>query len=83
MDHDSFSREELYKLVWSTPLLTLSKKYDLSITGIKNLCYRMNVPLPKMGHWVKLQWGKEVIILPLPGGFQSDATVKLTYRAKG
>jgi hypothetical protein len=82
MHSDSLTREELYDLVWSTPLLTLSKKYDLSITAIKDICIRMNIPTPPMGHWVKLQWNKEVLIVPLPEDTKADATVKLPIRGK-
>jgi hypothetical protein len=45
------SREELYELVWSEPLLTLSRKFGLSDNGLRKRCKAMNVPTPKRGYW--------------------------------
>ena len=35
------SRRDLYDLVWSHPLLFLSKKYDMSDVGLRKICERM------------------------------------------
>ncbi len=60
MDSIHFTRKELYDLVWKEPLLTLSKKYDISDVGLRKVCIRMKIPLPKAGHWQKLRHGKKV-----------------------
>lgn len=54
-----FTRKELYDLVLKVPLLALSKKYDISDVGLRKVCIRMNIPLPKSGHWQKLRYGKK------------------------
>ena len=60
MEKQTLIRKELYDLVWSQPMLSLSKKYNISDTGLKKICIRLNIPLPKAGHWQKLQFGKKI-----------------------
>ena len=65
MEKKSFTRTEVYDLAWSEPLLTLSKRYNISNVGLRKICIRLNIPLPKNGHWQKVQYGKKVIKTPL------------------
>ena len=76
----TLSRQDLYDIVWTTPLLTLSKKYNLSDSGFRKLCIRMNVPLPSAGHWMKLQHGKKVKTKPLPDHSGEHQTTTLSLR---
>ncbi|MBK9330316.1 MAG: hypothetical protein IPM95_13665 [Sphingobacteriales bacterium] len=66
MENQTFTRTELHELVWSEPLLTLSKRYNISDVGLRKICIRFNIPLPKNGHWQKVQYGKKVTKTPLP-----------------
>ncbi len=66
MEKKTFTRTELYDLVWSEPLLTLSKKYNISDVGLRKICIRFNIPLPENGHWQKVQYGKKISKIPLP-----------------
>jgi hypothetical protein len=54
------TRKELYNLVWSTPLTQLAKDFGLSDNGLRKICKKYDIPLPKMGHWQKIQYGKKV-----------------------
>jgi hypothetical protein len=80
LDKVTLTREELYNLVWSTPILTLSKKYNISDVGLRKICIRMNVPLPQAGHWQKLQFGKKIIKSPLPDNYKGEQQVSLILR---
>jgi hypothetical protein len=80
MGKDTFTREELYNEVWKTPLLTLSKKYNISDVGLKKLCDRFKIPLPKVGHWQKLQFGKKVTQIPLPVLNNDKQVIELELR---
>jgi len=60
------SRQELYNLVWSKPLVHLAKDYQLSDVGLAKICRRHNIPLPPMGYWAKLAHGHSVKHVPLP-----------------
>jgi hypothetical protein len=72
-----FTREELYNLVWSTPLSVLSKKYDISDNGLRKICIRMNIPLPKNGHWQKIKNGKRPHKIELTDDHNGDQEVTL------
>lgn len=60
------NREQLYREVWSTPLAKLAPKYNLTTYELKKLCDIFLVPLPKVGHWSKVKFGKTVEVPPLP-----------------
>ncbi len=66
MEKTSISREALYDLVWKEPLLTLSKRFNISDVGLRKICNKMNIPLPENGHWQKIKFGKHVERKQLP-----------------
>jgi len=51
-------REQLYEQVWSKPMIKLSAEYGLSDNGVRKICKKLNIPLPKSGYWQKLKHGK-------------------------
>jgi hypothetical protein len=60
------TREELYDLVWSVPIIKLAKRFYLSDQGLAKKCKKHNIPRPPMGYWAKLEHGKPVEKTPLP-----------------
>lgn len=60
------TRQELYDLVWSTPISKLAPRFDLSDVGLAKLCDRENIPRPPRGYWAKLEHGKKVKQPSLP-----------------
>lgn len=52
------SRAELFDLVWSTPMFELCKQFHLSDNGLRKICKKYLIPIPKMGHWQKVRFGK-------------------------
>lgn len=50
-DHVRVTREELYELVWSMPIVTASKQYGLSDNGLRKVCKKLGVPTPPRGYW--------------------------------
>jgi hypothetical protein len=50
----TFTRQELYDLVWSTPISTLATQFDLSDRGLAKTCERHQIPVPGRGYWAKL-----------------------------
>lgn len=72
------TRQELYDLVWSTPLKTLAPQFNVSDVGLKKACLRGNVPVPPRGYWAKLQAGRKVVKLKLPArspGMDDEVTI--------
>lgn len=62
----TFTRQELYDLVWSEPMKTLAGQFELSDVGLAKACKKANIPRPPRGYWAKLAAGKKVIQTPLP-----------------
>jgi len=61
-----FTREELYELVWASPVQQVAKKAGLSDVGLAKLCRRHQVPIPGRGYWAKRNSGHTVTRAPLP-----------------
>lgn len=80
MEKVTLKRKELYDLVWSTPLSHLAKKYQISDNGLRKICKRMNIPIPAMGHWQKLKFGKNVVIQELPENFEGKDDIIIEER---
>jgi hypothetical protein len=80
MENKTFSRKEFYDLVWSTPLTTLAKQFGISDSGIRKKCLKMNIPLPKSGHWAKVQFNKPVKIEKLPTDYTGTDKVSFSIR---
>ncbi len=77
MDQE-FTRQEMYDLVWSEPMVKLAKKWGVSDVALAKACRRAEIPLPGLGYWAKLQHGKhlERPVLP-PGKPGSRDTVRI------
>ncbi|RSK44988.1 hypothetical protein [Bacillus canaveralius] len=66
MDKRIYERGKLYEEVWKEPMTSLAKKYGVSDVALRKQCIKMDIPLPKAGHWTKVKSGHEVKIPPLP-----------------
>lgn len=80
METIELTRKELYDLVWENPLSKLAKKYNLSDNGLRKVCKKLDIPLPKNGHWQKIQYNKKVIKEKLPVNNTVDASITLKFR---
>ncbi|MDO9005032.1 MAG: hypothetical protein Q7V20_16430 [Aquabacterium sp.] len=60
------TREALYALVWSEPMLKVAAKFGVSSSYMARVCTRMNVPRPERGYWAKLAVGNTQKQVPLP-----------------
>ena len=59
MSH-TFTRQELFDLVWSEPTRTIAKRYGISDVGLAKVCRRVDILLPPRGYWAKVAAGKRV-----------------------
>lgn len=62
----SFTRKELYDLVWSEPRKTLALRFGISDAGLAKACRQYNIPMPDRGYWAKRTARKRVHQRPLP-----------------
>jgi hypothetical protein len=58
MSGQSFTREALYKLVWSKPITQAAAELGVSDNGLAKICDRLQVPTPYRGYWAKVAAGK-------------------------
>jgi len=65
MELQSFTRKQLYDLVWKEPIQTLAPRFGLSDRGLAKLYERHAIPTPPRGYWAKKQAGRKVAKVPL------------------
>ena len=82
----TLSRDELYDLVWTKPIMRLAEIYDISDVGLAKMCRRLRVPRPPVGYWQRLAAGQKISRSPLravPRGLEMRrATVTLRLRVE-
>ena len=59
-------RTALYNEVWTDPVTTVAKRYDLSDNGLRKHCKRLGIPLPYPGYWARVKSGQDLDRTPLP-----------------
>lgn len=52
------SRQDLYELVWSKPMIELAKDFGLSDVALAKRCRRLGVPVPGRGYWARIAAGQ-------------------------
>ena len=62
----TISRQDLYDLVWSKPVVKIAKDFGISDVAVAKICKKMNIPKPGLGYWAKKQHGKRVRQISLP-----------------
>ena len=75
MGADVVTREELYELVWSTPMTKVAEKFQVSGSYMARVCTELRVPRPERGYWAKLEVGKAGKAPPLPEPEPGDPQV--------
>lgn len=83
MDTVSFTRQELYDLVWQNTIVSLSKIYDVTATDLRNACKNLDVPIPEVGYWTKLKFNKPVFKTELqPTAGKNEVTLTKASNSK-
>ncbi len=74
----TFTRADLYDLVWNEPVTKLAERFQISDTGFSKACRKLDVPRPLRGYWARLAAGKTSPKTPLPPrGPGMDETVTI------
>ncbi|WP_149207554.1 hypothetical protein [Flavobacterium johnsoniae] len=76
MDKVTFTRLELYNLVWKFPIIQIAKHYEISSMGIKNACEKMQIPLPGSKHWIRLNYERKSIP-KLSGDYKGNSQISI------
>ncbi len=77
MGQITFSREELYDLVWAEPIAHIAQKHNINAADIRKACKTMGIPLPQMGYWQKIKFGKQLKIETLPKEYAGNTSITL------
>ena len=78
MTEVTLSRQELYEMVWSEPLTSIIKRYNIKYEGFRKICVDMGIPMPKAGHWEKIRANKIVPSEPMSSEYRGKLEVTLT-----
>ncbi len=71
-----WNREELYELAWSRPFTDLAKEYAISDVGLRKICVKLEIPVPKVGYWAKVKNGHSIPRPPLPVATKGERALK-------
>jgi hypothetical protein len=58
VDPLTLSREDLYELVWSKPMVELAKDFGMSDVGLAKRCRKLGIPVPGRGYWARVAAGQ-------------------------
>lgn len=72
---EPLTRDGLYSLVWSEPMLKVGARFDVSSSYMARVCSLLNVPRPERGYWAKLAVGKASPKPQLPDPLPGDPLV--------
>jgi hypothetical protein len=75
----TLTREELYELVWTTPMRHLAERFGVSDVGLAKICEKHQIPRPPQGYWVRKEHGKRVLRTALPP-IQDEAVHQITLQ---
>jgi hypothetical protein len=70
-----FTREELYELVWSRPVLAIAKEIGVSDVALAKACRKVGIPLPGRGHWAAQKSGRSLKRPSLPKAKPEQMTI--------
>jgi integrase len=60
-----FRREDLYRLVWTSPVSEIAARLGVSDVALAKLCRRAAIPIPGRGYWARTEAGQAVEPVPL------------------
>ena len=69
------TREALYALAWSEPMLKVAARYGVSSSYLARICALLNGPRPQPGYWSKLAVGRAPKKPALPDARPGDELV--------
>jgi hypothetical protein len=60
-----FRRDDLYHLVWISPVSEIAARLGVSDVALAKLCRRAAIPIPGRGYWQRTEAGQPVELTPL------------------
>jgi hypothetical protein len=78
MEKITFTRTQLYDLVWSMPTTSLAKEFGISDSSLRTTCKKFNIPLPYAGYWAIIKHGKPARKVKLPTIFEGKDEIVIS-----
>lgn len=66
------TREQLYELVWSKPMLRVAEDFGVSSSYMARVCTELRVPRPPQGYWTRVEFGAKPTRTPLSPNRDGD-----------
>jgi integrase len=60
-----FRRDDLYRLVWTSPVSKVAARLGVSDVALAKLCRRAAIPIPARGYWQRAEAGQPIGPAPL------------------
>ena len=60
-----FRRDDLYRLVWTSPVSEIAARLGVSDVALAKLCRRAEIPIPGRGYWQQTEAGRAIEPTPL------------------
>ena len=60
------NRQDLYDLVWTTPLKAVAGQFGISDVGLRKICVRASIPTPEREYCARKEAGKPTTLAKLP-----------------
>jgi hypothetical protein len=76
----AIGRHDLFTRVWSAPLTKIATCLGVKASFLKALAERLSLPMPKAGHWMKKEVGKEPPTPQYPADPTLDAELYPLFR---
>ena len=77
MEKVTFTREELYDLVWKSTFGKITKQYGISGSGIRKACEQIQIPIPDYSHWLSVRYDRPLRITKLPENYKGNDTIEI------
>lgn len=62
----TFTRQELYDLVWAEPMRTIAKRLGVSDVWLRKNCVAAGIPVPGLGYWARRKASQTARKIRLP-----------------
>src|SRR6185312_3983874 len=57
-DRLTLTRQELYELAWSKPMVELARDFGISDVALAKRCRTLRIPVPGRGYWARVDAGQ-------------------------
>jgi hypothetical protein len=79
----TLTRQKLYEMVWSEPMISLAKSFGISDVALAKRCRAFDVPIPYRGYWARKAAGQNPRSCRCPGTGDTRLPTKAKPHPRG